>query len=150
MLEQICLSGCSKPSLLPDRVSAHWAERPVTYSGTLKIWIWKTPEPDSLWQSQIPDPTQESCETWFELSVKAFLHPHGFATFEFLLRIPHQNKPQLSKQPLVNIVKFHTSFSLKYHTEHLIWCDFNAHGYLKLISCTSKVGQCSFSNKYLE
>lgn len=56
------------------------------------------------------------------------LQPLSFY-FPFLNR----TKPISPSKSLVNIVKFHTSFSLKYHTELLIWCDFNAHSYLKLI-----------------
>lgn len=147
MLEQICSVGCSKPSGFPPTGSPHWAEQPLTSPGTWKFWIWKISEPESTRQSQTADPTQQTCETWFELGVKASFHPHGFATLEFLFCSSHQNKPQLSKQSLVRIVKFHTSFSLKCHTEFLIWGDCNACSYLKSISCTSKVGQSSFSRR---
>lgn len=145
VLEHICLVGCSKPSLLHLKCRLPGPERQLLIKGTFGFWIWETPRPESSWQSRAADPTQQPCETWFELGVSASFPPHGFATCEFLLCVSCQNKPQLPKQSLVRTVKSPTGFSLKYHPELLIWCDFNARGYLKPISCTSKVGQSSFS-----
>lgn len=147
VLEHICLVGCSKPSLLHLKCRLPGPDKQLLIKGHSGFGSEKPPSQKARGRAELRTLLQRSCETWFELGMNASFHPHRFATCEFLLCISRQNKPQLSKQSLVRTVKFHTGFSLKYHPELLIWCDFNARGYLKPISCTSKVGQSSFSRR---